>query len=555
MLNYNMHQISLHMATYYEPEESHPAQYINSLVEELNIDDFGYGVGRPRDYDTKMLLKLVLFAYSRSQFSCRQIELFAKENKVAMWLTQELEPSYRTIARFIVSEELESLILVTMTKFSKYLKQHGLISNGIYIDGTKILANANKYSFVWKKSTLRYADLNKQHTIQLISEIKHAIDNNNFEDCTESEVDDLIARLEQHLDKLNHEIDDAPQISPNPKKAQRRTIKKQLRALVERKQKKLKYEEQLNIMGSRNSMSKTDLDATFMRVKEDPMMNGQLKPAYNLQIATNNQFVLGYTLTPNPTDTRTLIPFLEQLQTNGLLDSTIIADAGYGSEENYRFIYDTLNSSTALIPYGTMLKENSRKWKSDDTKVMNWDYYEKDDYYIDPKNVRFNFSRYSRQSDKNGFIRSFKIYKAEKYDLNNNIIPAALTKSAQLRKVTINPEWEYYKNKIKNELSNPSNAALYRKRKIDVESCFGYLKASLKFTRFTVRGNRKVRCQMFVALMAMNMNKLAGVLANLLAFFKIKKIQMEINNISIWIFILRVILSQPLFCVFYLLPK
>lgn len=158
-----------------------------------------------------------------------------------------------------------------MTKFSKYLKKHGLISNGIYINDTKILANANKYSFVWKKSTLRYADLNKQHTIQLIGEIKNAID-------------DLIARLEQHLDKLNREIDDTPQISPNPKKAQHRTIKKQLRALVERKQKKLKYEEQLNIMGSRNSMSKIDFDVTFMRVKEDPMMNGQLKPAYNVQI-------------------------------------------------------------------------------------------------------------------------------------------------------------------------------------------------------------------------------------------------------------------------------
>ena len=87
-------------------------------------------------------------------------------------------------------------------------------------------------------------------------------------------------------------------------------------------------------MGNRNNMPKTDHDTTFMRVKEDPMMNGQLKPAYNLQIATNNQFVLDYALTPNPTDTRTLIPFLKQLQANGVLDSTVIADAGYGSEAN-----------------------------------------------------------------------------------------------------------------------------------------------------------------------------------------------------------------------------
>lgn len=539
MINYNMQQISLHMATYYEPEENHPAQYINRLVEELNIANFSYNIGRPRDFDTKMLLKLVLFAYSRSQFSCRQIELFAKENKVAMWLTQEQEPSYRTIARFIVSEELEGLIVSTMMKFSTYLKKHGLISNGIYIDGTKILANANKYSFVWKKSTLRYADLNKQHTLELLTDIKQSMNDDSFQEYTENEIDEVIARLEAHLDKLNREISDAPQVSPNPKKTQRRTIKKQLRELVERKQKKLKYEEQLAIMGNRNSMSKTDHDATFMRVKEDPMMNGQLKPAYNLQIATNNQFVLDYTLTPNPTDTRTLIPFLKQLQANGVLDSTVIADAGYGSEANYRFISDTLNATTALIPYGTMLKEKSRKWKSDNSKVMNWDYYEKDDYYIDPQNVRFNFARYSKRTDKDGFVRSFKIYHAEKYDLNSKLVPAALTKSGQLRKITVNPELDYFKNKVKKDLSNPDNAALYCKRKIDVESSFGYLKASLKFTRFTVRGNRKVKCQMFVALMAMNMNKLAGVLANLFTFFKIKKFQMEMILISIWNFYLR----------------
>lgn len=125
------------------------------------------------------------------------------------------------------------------------------------------------------------------------------------------------------------------------------------------------------IMGERNSYSKTDHDATFMRVKEDPMMNGQLKPAYNLQIATNNQFVLDYQLFPNPTDTRTLIPFIETLKSHQALGQFVVADAGYGFEPNYRYLADECSDQMALIPYGTMLKEASRKWRSDDRKVMN----------------------------------------------------------------------------------------------------------------------------------------------------------------------------------------
>ncbi|MCT3580015.1 IS4/IS5 family transposase, partial [Levilactobacillus brevis] len=103
-----------------------------------------------------------------------------------------------------------------------------------------------------------------------------------------------------------------------------------------------------------NSYSKTDHDATFMRVKEDPMQNGQLKPAYNLQIATSGQFITGYQLFQNPTDTRTLQPFIKHLQQHRTLGTTIVADAGYGSESNYRFLEDSLPEHTALIPYGTM---------------------------------------------------------------------------------------------------------------------------------------------------------------------------------------------------------
>ncbi len=136
--NYNINQLSLNMATFYEPEKNHQAHYIHHLVESIDFDD-SYTFGRPFEYEPRVLLKLVLLAYSYGIFSCRKIERFARENVVAMWLTQEAQPTYRTIARFVVSDTIEMML------------KNGLIDEAVFIDGTKILANANKYSFVWNK--------------------------------------------------------------------------------------------------------------------------------------------------------------------------------------------------------------------------------------------------------------------------------------------------------------------------------------------------------------------------------------------------------------------
>lgn len=108
---------------------------------------------------------------------------------------------------------------------------------------------------------------------------------------------------------------------------------------------------------------------------------------------TSSQFTLDYDLMRNPTDTRTLISLLKHLAKNEVLGREIVADAGYGSERNYKYLEDELPDCTALIPYSTMIKENSRKWCSDDRKVMNWEYHEEDDYYVNPAGVRFNFKR------------------------------------------------------------------------------------------------------------------------------------------------------------------
>lgn len=192
-----------------------------------------------------------------------------------------------------------------------------------------------------------------------------------------------------------------------------------------------------------------------------------------------------------------------------------------------------------------MLKENSRKWRSDDRKVMNWEYHEADDYYIDPHGVRFNFKRYAYRNDKYKFRRDFKLYQAEKYDENHQVISQALTPRGNLRSIMVNPQWEYFKAKARESLSNSDT---YSRRKYDVESVFGNLKAYLGFKRFTVRGLKKAKRQIGIALMALNMKKMAGRPFSYSYNFKKKGriIQNFFGNPE-WFFYFKGLLSQPLF--------
>src|SRR5690606_37839580 len=145
------------------------------------------------------------------------------------------------------------------------------------------------------------------------------------------------------------------------------------------------------------SFSKTDHDATFMRMKEDHMKNGQLKPAYNVQMATENQFILFYTIAQRPTDTRCFIPHFEHLEKSSLpIPKRVIADAGYGSEENDLYVIGELNQPRFefLIPYGTYVKEQTRKYQNDSRNAKNWIYLERDDLFICPNGRKVPFKRY-----------------------------------------------------------------------------------------------------------------------------------------------------------------
>ncbi len=308
------------------------------------------------------------------------------ENLAMQYLTGQLLVSYRTINRFRVAEGMEELIRNLFIDLNLRLKMEELVTlDCLFIDGTKIESNANKYSFVWKKATDKFSSkLQEQIQVyfqeEIIPLIHQAIKLDEEEPISSEQLLAFAQVLEEELAKLNQDIEETPVKGKDERKTQRRKLKKVLRKVKDdfsvRAEKYEKYQETFE---GRNSFSKTDTDATFMRMKEDHMKNDQLKAAYNLQIATENQFVLHYDVFSNPTDTKTLLPFLETYPHEL---KTVVADAGYGSEENLLHLDE--KEVKHLIKYAMFDKEQRRGYKQSARNLANWHYDDKEDSYTHP---------------------------------------------------------------------------------------------------------------------------------------------------------------------------
>ena len=240
------------------------------------------------------------------------------------------------------------------------------------------------------------------------------------------------------------------------------------------------------------------------------MKNGQLKPGYNIQAATTNQYIVDFALFPNPTDFRTFEPFLDQMKSRGILDKfqNIVADAGYGSEYNYSILEENYSDKNYQIPYTQYEKEQTRKYKKDPSKVDNWYYNEEEDYYVDKSGVRFNFKYYSQRKDRStGMVRNFKIYEADEFQLTEELTQLAKTKTGRQRQIHYNPNWQYLKEKAKETLQSEEGKRIYGCRKSDVEPIFGHMKSVFGMRRTHLRGKKKVETDVGIMFMTMNLKK------------------------------------------------
>ena len=283
--------------------------------------------------------------------------------------------------------------------------------------------------------------------------------------------------------------------------------RKQLKELEEHRDKLQEYDCHLETLQERNSYSKTDKDATFMRMKEDAMRNGQTKPGYNLQIGTENQFITDFALFPNPTDTLTLIPFLQSFSNRyDRMAHTVVADSGYGSEENYRFMSE--NGMEAYVKYNYFHMEQRPRFKPDPFKAENFYYNEEHDFCICPMGQRMRRIGTRNVKTASGYVNENARYRAVRCE--GCPLRCRCFKAKGNRTIELNHRLRQYKRRAKELLCSEKGLKHRGQRCIEPEAVFGQMKNNMNYKRFRHFGKDKVFMDFAFFAIAFNIKKMCA---------------------------------------------
>jgi len=510
-IQYTMDQLCLPMDLAEDIPPKHVARVVNDFVNALDDSLFtsAYKGGGRDSYHPKMLAKVVLYGYAQCVYSSRKLAKAVRENIPFMWLAGRQRPDHRTINRFR-SERMKEVLEKIFASLLELLVAEGYVKlDHYFVDGTKVEANANRYTFVWGKAVVKQ----KAKLEEKVKALFAGIEQLQLEEDREHGGGDLLElgegaeltseKLEAATARLEAKLKEEPK-----NKEVKRAVKQLRKDLLPRQQ---KYETQLGILGERNSYSKTDPDATFMRMKEDHMKNGQLKPGYNVQVGTENQFIVGYSLHQRPTDTRCLIPHLEKLKaTLGRLPKTVVADAGYGGEENYAYLEK--EELEPLVKYNTFYKETSKAWKNDVSKLENWTYDEERDEWICPQGRTLRFVREKKSKTDSGYEATLRIYRSQ--NCEDCPLRQQCSKAEGNREIHVSMNYLRYKGQARDKLRSEEGQALSGRRMAEVESVFGQLKNNRGFRRFLLRGLPKISLEVGWLSLAHNLLKIAAIQQN-----------------------------------------
>ena len=447
--------------------ENHMVRVVDAVIDRLDISDIlsTYRGGGNSAFNPKMMLKVLVFAYLSNVYSSRRIEELLKRDIYFMWLAGMKRPDFRTI-NYYRGKRLKEGFDTVFTQVVRLLHEEGFVSLKVqYIDGTKIESVANKYTFVWRGSVEKYDARLKAKTEALLRQIEqnHAIENQEnpvSEELTAEEVTKRVERIKEKVD------------ADNLGKEERKALKQIETDSVPRMN---RYREQLETMGSRNSYSKTDPDATFMRMKEDAMLNGQLKPGYNIQISTENQFITNFGIYQRPTDTLTMISYLESFKARyGMQSEEIVADSGYGSEENYEYMFS--NGMTPYVKYNMFHVEQRRSYRNNPFRVSNLFYNPDDDFYVCPMGQKLKFIRQEKRYTASGYQQTVSVYRASRCE--GCPLRGQCHKSKRDRQIEVNHTLDDYKARARELLTSEQGIKHRSNRPIEPEACLLYTSPS-----------------------------------------------------------------------------
>jgi len=480
----------------------HPVRIVNQVLDKIDIDPLvkKYKGGGSSSFHPRMLLKVLVYSYINNTYSSRKIEAALKENIHYMWLSGMSTPDHNTINRFR-SDRLKEVLRQVFTQVVLLLAEQGLLNiKELYTDGTKIEANANRYTFVWGNAIKTSKERIKKQLDELW-QYAQKIAAAELPDTDPTRFDKIDAdKVEETIDQINEALKDKPVSKEVTQKLN--YAKKNWPINLK------KYESQEKILNGRTSYSKTDHDASFMRMKEDHMLNGQLKPGYNFQISTNNQYIVNYSLHQTTADTTTLQQHTEiYKQQYRHTPDAITADAGYGSEENYQYLCD--NGIENYVKYNYFDKDqNTKKEKKHPFKPDTLYYNNEKDYYICPMGQQMQNIGSHQQNTKTGFTQTISRYQAK--NCNGCPLRGVCHKSKGNRIIEINHALNKYKEQVRENLNSEQGIHHRKKRPCDVEPVFANIKSNHHFKRFMLRSKPKVEIEAGLLALAHNLRKKAA---------------------------------------------
>jgi transposase len=482
----------------------HPVRVVHEVLEGVDITAIlqQYKPGGASSYHPRMLLKALVYAYINNIYSSRKIEQALQESIYFMWLTGMSKPDHNTINRFR-GQRLQKTLQPIFTQVVLLLCEEGLLSlRDLYTDGTKIEANANRYTFVWAKGI----QTSKERIKEQLNEMwKYAqsVAASELDDTDPSDFKKICKeQVTATVDAINTALRDKKIDSKMRQKLN--YARKHWPAALE------KYEQQEKILGpGRKSYSKTDPDATFMRMKEDHMRNGQLKPGYNVQISTNNQFIASYSLHQNPTDTKTFIPHLrEHVRNYRQKPNNVTADAGYGSEQNYQWLEN--KRITGYVKHNEFDRDQSHK-KRDKKKP-----YAVDKFIYNPVTNRYRcpagkgMKKIAERIKPNhsGYEQTLTRYQSK--HCTDCPLRGQCSPDHNYRTIEVNLNWHRLKQKAEKRLKTKRGIQKRKQRCFDTEPVFAQIKHNHQFKRFLLRGMDKVTIEIGLLALAHNLRKKAA---------------------------------------------
>ncbi|HKL87159.1 MAG TPA: IS1182 family transposase [Treponemataceae bacterium] len=466
---------------------------LDDIMEEMDFTQLWRAykrTGRRPATNPVTMMKILVYANMEGVTSSRAIASACSRDINYIWLLcGEKAPNHSEIARFRskrlteCGEEVFYQLVEKLSGLGEIKYEH------LFVDGTKIEANANKYSFVWKKSTTKYetrvhGKLEKQ-TAELCA--RHGIQMDTPEE--------LLLELERkvrvpfvhgrgkHKSDLQREIE-------------------QLRELLRRKGKYAGYQETFN---GRNSFSKTDPDATFMHMKEDHMRNSQLKPGYNIQLGVEGEYITGVHVSSDRSDQLALIPLLENMEAHlGKSYEDVTADAGYESEENYTYFEG--KTTECFIKPQNYERSKTKKYKSNMALRENMKYDAELDEYTCQNGKKLQAVYVGQRKSKSGFESEVTYYTCE--GCEGCPYKKKCTRSKGNRMLQVSKKFIEQRKRSLERITSEKGVLLRINRSIQSEGAFGVIKQDYGFRQFLLRGNKKVLTEILLVAMGYNINKL-----------------------------------------------